>query len=251
MMLEVSQKHASGGIFVAEFLKTTDISARLDNIIRESRAGENLVLVSPYVRISPRLIDNLMRADKRGVKITLIYGKNKLDPKEEEKLNVLRNLSLRFKENLHAKCYYNEKQLIITSMNLYDFSETTNDEMGVLVQRDEDEAMYDQAVEEVALIQESSEEIKKPSSLAAMGKRLMGVVNELADDVAGTPKKGYCIRCKQAIDFDAGHPLCREDFVKWNVYKDPEYPEKYCHRCGNRNKVCKDRPLCLACYKKQ
>jgi phosphatidylserine/phosphatidylglycerophosphate/cardiolipin synthase-like enzyme len=249
MILEVLQKCASGGMFVAEFLTTNGTSDRLEQIIKESR--KELVLVSPFVQISPRLIDILKAADKRRVKITLIYGKVKLESKEKEWLDALPNLSLRFKETLHAKCYYNEKQLIITSMNLYDFSEKTNYEMGVLVQKEEDKAIYDQAVEEVEVIQRSSEEIKKSAVLAAMGKAFMGVVNVLADDVSGTPKKGFCIRCAQAIDYDTDRPLCPEHFAKWNVYKKPEYPEKHCHRCGRSNKVCKDRPLCLACYKKQ
>ncbi len=34
-------------------------------------------------------------------------------------------------QNLHAKCYLNEKAAIITSMNLYDFSQVNNNEMGV------------------------------------------------------------------------------------------------------------------------
>jgi len=238
---------------MAKFLKTNDISARLEDIIREAEAGEKLVLVSPYVQISPRLFENLRDANKRRVKITLIYGKGKgkLKSEEEERLHDLQNLSLLYHQNLHAKCYYNEKQLIITSMNLYDFSEKTNYEMGVLVQKEEDKAIYDLAVEEVEIIRRNSEEIKRPSSLATMGKAFMGVVNDLVDDAAGTPKKGFCIRCAQAIDYDTDRPLCPEHFAKWNVYKKPEYPEKYCHRCGKSNKVSKREPLCPACSKKQ
>jgi hypothetical protein len=272
MMLEVSQRHASGGIFMAEFLTTTGISARLEDIIREAKAGEKLVLVSPYVRISQRLIDNLKAADKRRVKITLIYGKKRLDSQEEEKLNDLQNLSLHFKENLHAKCYYNEKQLIITSMNLYDFSETTNREMGVLVQKEEDKAIYNQAVNEIDLIRGGSEEIRKSQAglaargkalmsspeikggLAAMGKAgkaFMGVVNDLVDDAPSTPKKGFCISCAQKIDLDPDRPFCGACYGKWAVHKKVTHQEQYCHECGKANKSSMSRPACLACYKKQ
>lgn len=238
---------------MAKFLKTNDISARLEDIIRETEAGQKLVLVSPYLQISPRLIEDLKDANRRRVKITLIYGKKRL-PQEEEELNALQNLSLYFKETLHAKCYYNEKQLIITSMNLLDFSEKTNYEMGVLVRKEEEEdkAIYDLAVEEVEIIRRHSDEIKKPSSLVAAGKAFMGAVNVLIDDVAAMPKRGFCIRCGQAMDYNTYRPLCEEHFAKWNVHKDSKYPEKYCHRCGKpRRNVCKDRPLCLACYKNQ
>jgi hypothetical protein len=259
MMLEVSQECPSGGRFVAKFLKTNDISAQLENIIRGSEAGEKLVLVSPYVQVSPRLFENLKDANKRRVKITLIYGKKELEAEEREKLDTLQNLSLYFKESLHAKCYYNEKQLIITSMNLYDFSEKTNYEMGVLVQKDEDRAIYDLAVEEVEIIRGNSDVIKGPSSLAAMGKAVMGKVvmgvmndfNDLVDDAAGTPRKGFCVRCGQPIDFDTRHPLCPAHYAKWSVYKKPDYPEKYCHRCGESSKVSKREPLCPVCSKRR
>jgi phosphatidylserine/phosphatidylglycerophosphate/cardiolipin synthase-like enzyme len=236
---------------VAEFLTTTNTSARLENIIRE--ANERLVLVSPYVQINPRLFENLKDANKRRVKITLIYGKDKgkLKSEEKDRLHDLQNLSLYFKESLHAKCYYNEKQLIITSMNLYDFSERTNYEMGVLVQKEEDKAIYDLAVEEVEIIRRNSEEIKRPSSLAAMGKAVMGVVNDLVDDAAGTPKKGFCISCAQRIDLDPDRPFCGACYGKWAVRKKVTHQEQYCHVCGKANKTSMSRPACLACYKKQ
>ena len=236
---------------MAEFLKTTDISARLEDIIREAEAGEKLVLVSPYVQINPRLFENLKDANKRRVKMTLIYGKEgKLKSEEKERLHDLQNLSLRYHPNLHAKCYYNEKQLIITSMNLYDFSERTNYEMGVLVQKEEDKAIYDLAVEEVEIIRRNSEEIKRPSSLAAMGKVVMGVVNDFVDDAAGTPR-GFCIGCAQRIDFDPNRPFCGECYGKWAIDKKVTHQERYCHGCGKNHKSSMSRPLCLACYKRQ
>ena len=240
---------------MAEFLTTTNITARLEDIIREAKAGEKLVLVSPFVQIGQRLIDNLKAADKRRVKIILIYGKKQdLGPDEWDKLNDLQNLSLYYHPNLHAKCYYNEKQLIITSMNLYDFSERTNYEMGVLVQKEEDKAIYDLAVEEVEIIRRNSEEIKRPSSLAAMGKAVMGVMNDfndLVDDAAGTPRKGFCIGCAQRIDFDPNRPFCGECYGKWAIDKKVTHQEQRCHGCGKANKSSMSRPLCLACYKRQ
>ena len=235
---------------MAEFLKTNDISARIEDIIRGTEAGDKLVLVSPYVQISPRLFENLKDANKRRVKITLIYGKDgKLKSEEKERLHDLQNLSLRYHPHLHAKCYYNETQLIITSMNLYDFSEKTNYEMGVLVHKEEDKAIYDLAVDEVEIIRRHSDEIKKPSSLAAMGKAVMGAMNDLVDDATGMPKEGYCIRCKKPIDYDPDRPLCLSHFLIWNEFKDSDYPENWCHRCGNRRKVSMGKPLCRTCWK--
>ena len=35
---------------------------------------------------------------------------------------------------LHAKCYLNEQAAIITSLNLYEFSQQNNEEMGVYIE---------------------------------------------------------------------------------------------------------------------
>jgi HKD family nuclease len=236
---------------VADFLTTTNITARLEDIIREAKAGEKLVLVSPFVQISPRLIDNLKAADKRRVKIILIYGKKQeLGPDEMDKLNDLQNLSLYYHPNLHAKCYYNEKQLIITSMNLYDFSQTTNHEMGVLVQKqkEEDKAIYDQAVKEVDFIQEGSTPMKKSSGLAAAGKAVVGLARALADGLTDTLNNGHCIRCGQVIPFDPKRPYCGECYGEWARHKNKTHIEEFCHGCGGRNNSSMRRPLCLACW---
>ena len=43
---------------------------------------------------------------------------------------------------LHAKCYFNEQNLVISSMNLYDFSEVNNWEMSILIDKDNDSEIY-------------------------------------------------------------------------------------------------------------
>jgi hypothetical protein len=47
----------------------------------------------------------------------------------------IENLNLLSHPNLHSKCFYNGKYLIIGSMNLYDYSQRNNREMGVLFRR--------------------------------------------------------------------------------------------------------------------
>ena len=45
------------------------------------------------------------------------------------------------RKNLHAKCYLNEKEALLTSMNLYEYSQEHNDEMGILVSVDQRSAL--------------------------------------------------------------------------------------------------------------
>jgi late competence protein required for DNA uptake (superfamily II DNA/RNA helicase) len=120
---------------MAEFLTTQGTSYHLENII--VNASKWLVLVSPYLNITQNFLQRLQDADKNKVKIYIIYGKKELKPEEELKLQKLHNLYLRYYKNLHAKCYSNEDAMIITSMNLLEFSEKTNREMGILIRKDD------------------------------------------------------------------------------------------------------------------
>jgi hypothetical protein len=237
-----------GGILVAEFLTTKGTSHQIDQIIMNAK--EQLVLVSPYLSISKYLLERLQDADRQGVEITLIYGKEKLKPEEMQKLQDLPRLSLYYHGELHAKCFYNENDLIITSMNLHEFSEKANREMGVLVKRGEDNNLYNEAIKEVQSIRGSAEEIRhvSPSGCAAAGKAVMGLAGALADSLTGTPNKGYCIRCAQAIEFDPKRPYCAECYAIWAEYKKKTYTEKFCHQCGKHNKGSMSKPLCRVCY---
>ena len=63
-------------------------------------------------------------------------------------------------KNLHAKCYLNEESGIITSLNLYEFSQVNNNEMGVQIRRSEDSELYREAYEEAQRIIRISEEVR-------------------------------------------------------------------------------------------
>jgi len=233
---------------VAQFLTTAGTSHHLEEIIKNAKG--KLVLVSPYLQISEKLIERLQDAGRDRVKITLIYGKDELKPEERQKLDSVQNLSLYYYENLHAKCFYNENQMLITSMNMYEFSETKNREMGVLVEKDEDNLLYGKAVAEVESILEHSNLKSKRGGLAGVGKAIMDVVNVLADDVGGAANNGHCIGCGQPIELDRERPYCPKCYGKWARRKNSAQKEAYCHRCGKPDKVSKDYPLCRACYEK-
>lgn len=101
---------------MAKFLTTAGNSFYIEQIIIKS--VKSLNLVTPYLKLSRNLIERLSDAQKEGVRITLIYGKNELAPKEKKKLFAFDNIEIYFCQNLHAKCYHNESSMIISSMNL-------------------------------------------------------------------------------------------------------------------------------------
>jgi hypothetical protein len=253
---------------MAEFLTTQGTSYYLEDIIIS--ANERLILVSPYLNISANFMARLQDADKLKVEITLIYGKNKLKPQEKQKLSELQlqHLSLYYHKNLHAKCYLNENLMIITSMNMHEFSEKMNREMVVLVRKDLDNQIYNDALKEVNSIIDSSEENgketkskpekpatscrqpKSQSSLVTAGKAVLDRVGASAVGFANSSVKGHCIRCGREIDLDPERPYCSECYAKWATWKNPSYTEQYCHCCGKADKSSMLYPLCRSCYQK-
>ncbi len=139
---------------MAKFLTTTGTSSNIEDIIIS--AQNDLTIVTPYLKLTQLLFERISDADKKGRKITLIYGKNELHEEEKKRLNSFKNIQIYFCKNLHAKCYHNESSMIITSMNLYEFSERNNREMGILIEKNIDTDIFNKALDEIESIKNNS-----------------------------------------------------------------------------------------------
>lgn len=225
---------------MAEFLTTSGISHHLENII--TGAKNKLILISPYLQISKTLFERLKDTNDRQVNITIIYGKNDLQANEFNLLTSLNRVSLYFFENLHAKCYYNEEQMIITSMNMYEFSERTNREMGILISSLNDKQVYEKAVAE-------SESILKASTLTSNRSQNSYSTPKHSTKTIEKPQS-YCIRCRTHLNYlDIDKPYCKDCFYSWSEYENPYYKENYCLVCGNDNPSTMEKPVCRKCYR--
>ena len=142
---------------MAKILNTRKAVAALEDLIRD--ADQKLILVSPYLRISKDFKELLTHRNNKDKVTTVIFGKQELKPEEMRFLESLRFVVLKYHEDLHAKCYLNEKQMIITSLNLYEFSMANNKELGILIDTTEDNgdrALYDEAYKEIEFIESNS-----------------------------------------------------------------------------------------------
>lgn len=232
---------------MATFLKTAAINQELENLV--AKAEKRLDLVSPYLQIGQRIQDLLLERSNRGVEIHVVYRENKLTPDEERTLRALRTIHLHPCANLHAKCYANDDCAILTSMNLYQHSQTHNEEMGILVSRHtaSDESLFREVTENISRLIRTSELRHSAGAAAASSPRLPVPDQErLSAAAAG---QGYCIRCAQSIAFNLEKPLCKADYAKWKAYENADYEEKYCHRCGKPHATSINKPLCRECYK--
>lgn len=143
---------------MAKFLNTSAINYFLEEIINNTK--ERLILISPFLKLNDRVKELLSDKNRLKIDIRIVYGKSELQPEEINWLNDLSYVRTSFCKNLHAKCYLNEESCIISSLNLYEFSQINNNEMGILLKKDEDSDAYSGAYEEAQRIIRISEEVK-------------------------------------------------------------------------------------------
>lgn len=255
---------------MATFLTGNELNLQLENLFEF--AEEYLILISPFIKLHDRFASALkVKKENADFKIIVVFGKNEEDyskSMKEEDFNFFRdfpNIEIRYEKRLHAKYYANESSAILTSMNLYSFSQDNNIEAGVLTNRkgiiesftsqetlENDAAAYFQRVIEqsdLLFLKEpqfesynlglSSRYIKSVTEIDKLtdffNKKLK--INNSPDKINSKqiqePKKiGYCIRTGIQIPFNPKYPMCDIAFQSWKKFENTEYPEKYCHFSG-------------------
>ncbi len=215
---------------MAKFLTTTAVSYHLEELIKSTK--EKLILISPYLQFSDKIKEQLESLNIQKRDIRIIFRENKL---QSEELNWLeKHIGVRTSicKNLHAKCYLNENEAIITSMNLYEFSQMNNNEMGIHISKEKDPELYNAAYEEAQRLLTISEEIRVtvqkviPENQDKSGKRKTESFN------SNGKSTGYCIRIGKEIPFNILKPMSDEAYKSWVKFGKEDFPEKYCHFSG-------------------
>lgn len=242
---------------MAKFLNTSKAYAEIEDIV--DKASRRVVLISPYIKIPAPLLDRLRHIDRKNIKIVVVCRKDDLKDEARDDLKQLRNLELHFDDNLHAKCFYNEQSMVITSLNLHEYSQQNNREMGILLSS-KDDSIFVEALNEAEFIVSNAERDSAVRSvLNGVVKEAKSIVYSAIEDDSGqtsrtrttrrTSKAGFCIRCGTPIPHNIDHPLCYEHFKVWEQYEDPDYPEKVCHTCGRPAPTSMAKPECTSCYR--
>ena len=236
---------------MARFLTTTGVSAQLEEIIR--KAEDRLWLISPFLKITPRIKNLLEDTNRLKIDARVIYGKNELQPEENIWLESMSSIRTSFCADLHAKCYLNEDEALLTSMNLYEYSQVKNYEMGILVSREEDPELYEDIYQEARRILRASDEIRVTVARVsnAEGENEFAISGDSRKTHAGSkvPESGFCIRCKVDLPANPAKPYCDRCYRSWNRWKNADYEEKHCHICGSEYGATLAKPLCRACYR--
>ena len=213
------------------------------------------MIISPFLRINERIKELLGDKERLKIDVRVVYGKNELQPDENNWLESMRSIRTSFCKHLHAKCYVNEHEALLTSMNLYEFSQVNNHEMGVLIVRDEEPELYEQVYRESMRIVRISDEVrvtvaKVDSKKTARHRPKPAKGRAKQRSSRQKPENGSCIRCGEAIAADPAKPYCKRCYRSWSRYKNESYEEKYCHFCGNEHTTTLAKPACRACFKK-
>ena len=243
---------------MVEFLNKDKAYAEIVSIV--DKASNEVVLITPYIKMPDDLLARLKYKDGKGMKAVVVCREKDLASEVKSKLKQLKHLELRFDEDLHAKCFYNEDSMVITSLNLLEHSQQHNREMGVLLSLAKDEAVFKEALGEAEFIVTSA---RKDSAIKgvfeAIGREAKSLVDSQIEDIPkrtgkykSTSEGGFCIRCAKSKSYDVSAPYCLDCYRVWDRYKNPGHKEKYCHSCGKRREqITMAKPLCATCYKKQ
>lgn len=121
---------------MAKFIHGSELSVCIEKMI--ANADQFLYLISPYIKLHDRIRDELKRKKSDDkLQIVVVFGKNEENKSKslsEEDLSFLKefpNVKICYEKNLHAKYYASEDSSLITSMNLHQFSQNANIEVGV------------------------------------------------------------------------------------------------------------------------
>nr|WP_321237227.1 phospholipase D-like domain-containing protein [uncultured Psychroserpens sp.] len=229
---------------MAKIVTTRGISYHLERLIIEARS--TITLVTPYLKIPKPIFERLVRANAGSVEITIVYGKTQMSQSQEKLLNTLDNCRIIFVENLHAKAFISDQCGIIGSMNLYDFSEINNQELGVYFTRKDDLELWEVAINEVDNFIESGKIIKETSSFQEYLKEDDKIDSIIKGDkslkIEEFPIKGIYV--------DKSYGFVTYNFVKsLSSLKDlkQENFERFKQRLGKRYRVFWDSPFNRIC----
>lgn len=255
---------------MAKFLTGNKLNLELEMLLE--KAEKSIILISPFIKLHARYESALKAKIKNpNIAVTIVFGKNEEDLSKsmtETDFNFFKqfpNIEIRFEKRLHAKYYANESTAILTSMNLYSFSQDNNIEAGIIANTssfasvassliiggsnddiDEDAWKYfSRVIDQSELLFKRTPEFE--STMLGLSKKFKSSnteVDQLTEFFSGISRKkifekvqekkvlGYCIRSGKEIPFNVERPLSDSAFKSWNYFKDYDFPEKYCHFSG-------------------
>ena len=262
---------------MAKFVKGSELNHEIDSLFEN--ALNELIIVSPFIKLHNRQKDALRDKIKDPkFKLTLVFGKNESDKRRSlgqddfEFFKQFTNVQVYYEPRLHAKYYANDDKGILSSMNLYEYSQNNNIEFGIVtsiasgldrlkekvigIELDYDAWQYFNSVIERSELVFHNEPLYESNMLGLSKKYIRSEVrvdlltkelgktkrvtkaklNKPAEVESVKPttdsKDGYCIRTGERIPFDLTKPYADKAFKSWSRFKNVDFAEKFCHFSG-------------------
>jgi hypothetical protein len=236
---------------MAQFVADEELVSALSSIIKDAR--EELILISPYIKLHDRIKDDLKnKKEDLDLKVIVVFGKNdddltkSLSTADLGFFTALPNIEIRYKKNLHAKYYANEKNALITSMNLHSYSSNSNKEAGILTKTpgllksliktgnsiDEDAYKYFANLLDSSNLFFLKEPEFEEKNFGFSVKHIGFKVDDHLPQCYKKTRNGYCIRTGVEIPFNPKQPYSSSAYESWAKYKNSDYKEKFCHKTG-------------------
>ncbi len=254
---------------MAEFLITQEVSSHIIRLIDNAKKG--IILVSPYLSFNDHIKNSLRLKNKEGLDIRIVYGKKtQLSIELIEWLNSQDHIRVKFFKELHAKCYLNEYEAIITSMNLLDVSAERNHEMGIYVTTETDPELFKEIHKDIQKLYRISEKADlQPEDV----KMKTGIIDKSVSKRSGqdfidtsrtettssranktfeknpakpSPKKNRPPQQKETR-IKSRRPENKSDFSIYYINNEDD-EKRYCIRCKKVDERIRPKVFCLDCF---
>jgi phosphatidylserine/phosphatidylglycerophosphate/cardiolipin synthase-like enzyme len=245
-----------------KFLDGDAITAKIIQTIRESDVY--LTLISPYIKLSGKIKSELTYLCKNRPQVTIevVFGKNDKNPdrslsnEDFEFLKTLPNIRISYVKELHAKIYCSEDRLMLSSLNLHEFSQAYNYEAAFVIENsksiigsfvnpktdqawNEALAFVDQVIESSTPVYHKGK-VYETSWLGFSTKAIEEYDEDNSESFFNKPatvnniikQEGFCIRTGVSIPFNIKSPYCATAYKSWKRYSNENYKEQYCHYSG-------------------
>ena len=225
------------GLFGSSFeLIDDDLLTVIKALLKDAESRQTVYLISPYWQMNANLRSAIKDAVTDGVRVKCIMRANEKLTGEDIEFFRNNRVEIRGLPHLHAKLYLNDSEALVTSLNLYNYSDKESIELGVIVS----------GKSELSFLKEKAEkwwDEAKPVTFDTM------TTTKSKPAIGSTiSAQGFCVRCGKPKSLNPKYPHCDDCFKKWAEYENPTYPEKYCHKCGASFKTSKKDPLCKPCW---
>lgn len=146
-----------------DILNPNEIGARIASMLLES--NKRFIAISPFIKVADwkKMMIALEKAIGNGVSIELYYREIK-----SKDYNYLNSIGVKLFEiqNLHTKLYMNDSSALMSSMNLYEYSDLNARELGVFYTDLESyNKFYNYFTKYIEKVAVSKEILEKPKSL--------------------------------------------------------------------------------------